>query len=158
MTLQFFASDANQLLHGCRPLPPHVRTVHSSIDSLDVTANASSDEDSDLEEGWVESNQSVADGLRQVGVSKSSCFICGQALHTPYIKCGCGTKMTGPHRNQSKHSQPHSQLVGGGTQSRALATRRAAREHKGASSGTCSCMGRSSAALGAAQRHTHKLV
>ena len=54
------------------------------------------------------------------------------------------------HRNQSKHSQPHSQLVGGGTQSRALAARRAAREHKGASSGTCSCMGRSSAALGAA--------
>ena len=53
------------------------------------------------------------------------------------------------HRNQSKHSQPHWQLVDGGTQSRALAARRAAREHKGASSGTCSCMGRSSAALGA---------
>eukprot|EP01052_Picozoa_sp_SAG31_P024765 SAG31_NODE_2129_length_6388_cov_3.199396_4_plen_210_part_00 len=98
MTLRFFASDAVQLLHGCRPLPPHVRTVHSSIDSLNVAANESSDEDSDLEEGWAESDQSVADGLRRVGVSKTSCYVCGEVLHTPYIKCGCGTKMTGQMR------------------------------------------------------------
>ena len=75
LTLRFFVPDATQLLYGCRPLPPHVRTAHDTIDTLSVVDGDASDNDSDLDEGWAEASRSVADGLLQAGARQARAFL-----------------------------------------------------------------------------------